>query len=67
MLTLLNKLQNKDKEHPVGSDYRTEPKPEEHVERQPDEATLKKNIAAKLKNYQPLEREANFTGPKYYQ
>ena len=31
-----------------------------------DEDTLKKNIAAKLKGYQPLEKEANFRGPSYY-
>ncbi len=31
-----------------------------------DEDTLKKNIAAKLRNYRPIEREANFTGPKFY-
>ncbi len=31
-----------------------------------DEAALKKNIADKLRNYRPVEREANFTGPKYF-
>ncbi len=31
-----------------------------------DEAALKKNIANKLRKYRPVEREANFTGPKYY-
>ncbi len=31
-----------------------------------DEDSLKKSIADKLKNYQPVEREANYTGPKYY-
>ncbi len=31
-----------------------------------DEAALRKNIANKLRKYRPVEREANFTGPKYY-
>ncbi len=31
-----------------------------------DEAALRENIANKLRKYRPVEREANFTGPKYY-
>lgn len=31
-----------------------------------DEDALKKSIESKLKKYRPVEREANFTGPKYY-
>lgn len=31
-----------------------------------DENELKKRIAAKLQNYRPIEREANFTGPGYH-
>lgn len=31
-----------------------------------DDDTLKKNIANKLRSYRPIEREANFTGPKFY-
>jgi len=32
-----------------------------------DEEALKKSIATKLEAYRPIEREANFKGPKYYQ
>ncbi len=31
-----------------------------------NEAALRKNIADKLRKYRPVERDANFTGPKYY-
>ncbi len=31
-----------------------------------DEDSMKKTIADKLRKYRPIERDANFTGPKYY-
>lgn len=31
-----------------------------------DEDSMKKSIADKLRKYRPVEREANFTGPKFY-
>ncbi len=31
-----------------------------------DEDAMKKAIADKLRKYRPVERDANFTGPKYY-
>ncbi len=70
MLTLFNKIQRRG-EKTQGKSHKItrEPEPEIQDDTQPraDEASLKKSIATKLQQYRPVEREANFTGPKYYQ
>lgn len=67
MLTLLKKWQNKDT--PERASLEASP-PEKCVIRAvkpgANEEVLKKRIASKLQTYQPLNRESNFTGPKYH-
>jgi len=63
MLTLFNKLHKKGGKDLVESGNIIEIG--ENIKPKADEATLKKSIASKLESYRPVEREANFTGPKY--
>lgn len=65
MLTLFNKFSKKDERIQVEDDS-INPEVQIKVEPALDEASLKKSIAAKLQGYRPIEREANFTGPKYF-
>lgn len=68
MLPLLQKLKKSGKsarekiveEQPLQPVMPTLPPP------QMTEADLKKSIAAKLQKYKPVDKDANFTGPRYF-
>ncbi len=56
------KLKIGDKKHAEEIDDASE-KPVPAEKKAIPEDVLKKNIASKLKNYRPVRRDANFTGP----
>ncbi|VUD47606.1 hypothetical protein TDB9533_01061 [Thalassocella blandensis] len=65
MLPLLQKLKKTDK---TVREKLLEEEPLQPVMPQAPELSeddLKKSIAMKLRNYQPVDKEANFTGPRY--
>tara|TARA_R110000868_G_scaffold90772_1_gene251548 strand:- start:186 stop:392 length:207 start_codon:yes stop_codon:yes gene_type:complete len=66
MLTLFSKRHKGGESNPVSDEEIVLAERKIEASRALDDDTLKKNIADKLRNYRPIEREANFTGPKFY-
>lgn len=67
MLALFSKKQKKTRESiEISDDAANKNTAQTIIEPVQDEDAMKKTIADKLRKYRPVERDANFTGPKYY-